>query len=65
MCTYSLLVDTYKRYKLATAVVVTWLVASAAKVSNIDHVLVQSRRLNGKAQAVTWVSHINKFSATP
>lgn len=37
----SLLIDTYKRYKKVTVKVVTWLAKSAAKVKNINHLIIK------------------------
>ncbi|KAH5777361.1 hypothetical protein HBI16_077840 [Parastagonospora nodorum] len=46
----SLLVDTYKRYKKGSAIVVSWMATTAAKYQNIDHPLVKGPRLKGKAR---------------
>ncbi|KAH3973094.1 hypothetical protein HBI26_104030 [Parastagonospora nodorum] len=46
----SLLVDTYKRYKKGSAIVVSWMATTAAKYQNIDHLLVKGPRLKGKAR---------------
>ena len=47
----SLLVDTYKRYKKGSAIVVSWMATTAAKYQNIEHLLVKGPRLKGKARA--------------
>jgi hypothetical protein len=49
----SLLVDTYKRYNKGTATVISWLASSAAKVQNIDHLLVKGPRLKGTARTAS------------